>query len=58
MGFFSRSTSMMRYKTKGDIQSSFWDAVDSGVQSGLFRDIESPGELIGLGWTSIEDFSE
>lgn len=58
MGFFSRSTSMMRYKTKGDVQSSFWDAVDSGVQSGSFRDIESPGELIGLGWTSIEDFSE
>ena len=58
MGFFSRSTSMMRYKTRGDIQSSFWDAVDSGVKSGSFRDIESPGELIGLGWTSIEDFSE
>lgn len=58
MGFFSRSTSMMRYKTRGDIQNSFWDAVDSGVKSGSFRDIESPGELIGLGWTSIEDFSE
>ncbi len=58
MGFFSRSTSMMRYKTKGDIQSSFWDAVDAGVKAGSFRDIESPGELIGLGWTSIEDFSE
>lgn len=58
MGFFSRSTSMMRYKTKGEVASSFWEAVDSGVKSGSFREIDSPGELIGLGWTSIEDFSE
>ena len=58
MGFFSRSTSMMRYKTKGEVSSSFWEAVDAGVKSGAFREIDTPGELIGLGWTSIEDFSE
>lgn len=58
MGFFSRSTSMMRYKTKGDVSGSFWEAVDSGVKSGSFREIDSPGETIGSGWTSIEDFSE
>ncbi|MGD9819204.1 MAG: hypothetical protein AB7V04_10965 [Desulfomonilaceae bacterium] len=58
MGFFSRSTSMMRYKTKGEINVSFWEAVDSGIKSGSFREIDSPGELIGVGWTSIEDFSE
>lgn len=37
---------------------SFWEAVDSGIKSGSFREIDSPGELIGVGWTSIEDFSE
>lgn len=58
MGFFSRSTSMMRYKTKGEMIVSFWEAVDSGIKSGSFREIDSPGELIGVGWTSIEDFSE
>lgn len=58
MGFFSRSTSMMRYKTKGEMTSSFWEAIDSGVKSGSFREIDSPGETIGVGWTSIEDFSE
>ncbi len=58
MGFFSRSTSMMRYKTKGEMNVSFWEAVDSGIKSGSFREIDSPGELIGVGWTSIEDFSE
>ncbi len=58
MGFFSRSTSMMRYKTKGEVSGSFWEAVDSGVRSGSFSEVDSPGELVGLGWTSIEDFSE
>lgn len=58
MGFFSRSTSMMRYKTKGEVSGSFWEAVDSGVRSGSFSEVDSPGELIGLGWTAIEDFSE
>ncbi len=33
MGFASRSVSLMRYRVKGEMEGSFWDAVDSGIQN-------------------------
>lgn len=58
MGFTSRSVSMMRYRVKGEIEGSFWDAVDDGVRKGAFKSIDSPGDEVGMGWTSLEDFTE
>lgn len=58
MGFASRSVSMMRYRVRGEISGSFWDAVDEGVRKGAFREIESPGDELGMGWVSTEDFTD
>jgi DNA recombination-dependent growth factor C len=58
MGFASRSVSMMRYRVRGEIEGSFWDAVDEGVRKGAFREIDSPGDELGMGWVSIEDFTD
>jgi len=57
MGFLSRSCSLMRYRVRGETEGPFWDAVDHGVRAGAFRDVESAGDLVGLGWTSIHDFT-
>lgn len=57
MGFLSRSCSLMRYRVRGETDGPFWDAVDRGIRSGAFRDVESGGDLVGLGWTSIYDFT-
>jgi hypothetical protein len=58
MGFASRSVSIMRYRVKGEIQGSFWDTVHEGVKRNSFRTTDQPGELIGFGWTSIDDFDD
>ena len=56
MGFASRSVSVMRYRVKGNIDGSFWDSIHDGVKRGSFSRTDQPGELIGFGWTSIDDF--
>jgi DNA recombination-dependent growth factor C len=58
MGFTSRFASMIRYRVKGEIEGNFWDAIDAGVRKGAFRTVESPGDEIGMGWTSMEDFTD
>jgi len=58
MGFVSRSVSIMRYRVRGEIESSFWDVVDEGIRKYAFREVESSGDETGLGWTSVEDFSD
>jgi DNA recombination-dependent growth factor C len=58
MGFMSRSVSLMRYRVKGEVEGSFWDTVDRGVKKWAFQKIESPGEEVGAGWTSMEDFTD
>jgi DNA recombination-dependent growth factor C len=58
MGFASRSVSIMRYRVKGEIQGSFWDTVHEGIKRDSFRTTDQPGELIGFGWTSIDDFDD
>lgn len=58
MGFISRSVSMMRYRVKGEIEGAFWEAVDDGVRKYAFRSVDGPGDEVGIGWTSIEDFTD
>lgn len=58
MGFASRSVSMIRYRVRGRIEGSFWEAVDEGVKRGSFREVHSLGDVTAMGWTSIEDFDD
>jgi DNA recombination-dependent growth factor C len=58
MGFSSRSFSMLRYRVKGEPEGSFWDAVDTGIKKGAFKQIESDGDIIAMGWVSLEDFDD
>ena len=58
MGFASRSVSIMRYRVKGQLEGSFWDSIHEGVKRGSFRTTDQPGELIGCGWTGIDDFDD
>ena len=58
MGFSARSVSMVRYRIRGEIQGSFWDAVDEGIRRYAFREVEGPGDQVGMGWTSIDDFTD
>jgi DNA recombination-dependent growth factor C len=48
---------MMRYRVRGEIEGSFWDAVDEGVRKGAFKSVDSPGDEVGMGWTTMEDFT-
>lgn len=58
MGFLARSVSMMRYTVRGEIVGSFWDEIHEGVKRCAFKQIESPGEVVGMGWVSMEDFTD
>lgn len=58
MGFSARSVSMVRYRIRGEIQGSFWDAVDEGIRKYAFREVDGPGDQVGMGWTSIDDFTD
>lgn len=58
MGFASRSVSIMRYRVKGEVEGSFWDVVDEGVRRHAFREIVGPGDEVGMGWASVEDFTD
>jgi len=58
MGFISSTVSILRYRVRGEIEGSFWDVVDSAITNGAFREIETASDEIGIGWTSIEDFTD
>jgi DNA recombination-dependent growth factor C len=58
MGFASRSVSILRYRVRGEIEGSFWDTVHDGIRQGAFRVTDTPGDEIGIGWTSVEDFTD
>jgi DNA recombination-dependent growth factor C len=58
MGFKSRSVSILRYRVKGEVEGSFWDVVDAGIRRGAYREIESVGDEVGMGWTSMDDFTD
>ncbi len=57
MGFLSRTVSFMRYRVKGDVEGAFWESVREGIRKGAFKQVESSGDIIGIGWTSLEDFT-
>jgi DNA recombination-dependent growth factor C len=48
----------MRYRIQGIIEGSFWEYVDTGIRVGAFRAKEGPGDEIGSGWVSMQDFSD
>jgi hypothetical protein len=58
MGFASRSVSIIRYRVKSDDEAPSWDAVHEGVRRGAFKETESAGDIVAIGWTSIEDFTD
>ncbi len=58
MGFASRSVSIMRYRVRGAIEGSFWEAVDAGIKSGAFAEVQTAGDEVGMGWASIDDFTD
>ena len=58
MGFIASSVSIIRYRVRGEIEGSFWDVVDLGITNGAFREIETASDEIGIGWTSIDDFTD
>jgi DNA recombination-dependent growth factor C len=47
---------MLRYRVNGEPEGSFWDSVDQGVKNGAFRPVESDGDIVAMGWVSIDDF--
>ncbi|MBI4962860.1 MAG: recombination-associated protein RdgC [Desulfomonile tiedjei] len=57
MGLLSRSVSIMRYRVRGELAGSFWDSVDEGVRKGAFREIDTTGDEVGMGWVAMEDFA-
>jgi hypothetical protein len=58
MGFAARSVSLMRYRVRDEIDGPFWDAVDEGVRKGAFKEVDTAGDEIGMGWASIDDFTD
>jgi DNA recombination-dependent growth factor C len=48
----------MRYRVKGEIEGSFWEAVEAGVKGGAFREVQTSGDEVGMGWASIDDFTD
>jgi DNA recombination-dependent growth factor C len=58
MGFAARSVSIMRYRIRGEVEGPFWEAVEHGVKTGAFKEVQADGDLVGMGWTSVEDFTD
>ncbi len=58
MGFASRSVSMMRYFVRGELEGAFRESIEDGLKRGAFREVESSGDMVGMGWTSIDDFTD
>lgn len=58
MGFLARSVSLMRYRIKDEMEGSFWDSIHEGVRRGAFKEVEGGGDIVGFGWTSLDDFTD
>ncbi|MGB6065607.1 MAG: recombination-associated protein RdgC [Desulfomonilaceae bacterium] len=58
MGFGSRSVSMIRYRVRGEMDGSFWETVEAGVRRGAFQEVQTSGDEVGMGWVSIDDFTD
>jgi DNA recombination-dependent growth factor C len=48
----------MRYRIQGIVEGSFWEFVDNGIRVGAFKAKEGPGDEVGSGWVSMQDFSD
>jgi DNA recombination-dependent growth factor C len=58
MGFASRSVSVIRYRVKIEGEPPSWEVIHEGVRMGSFKEIESSGDIVAIGWTSVEDFTD
>jgi DNA recombination-dependent growth factor C len=58
MGFGSRTVSLIRYRVRGEIDGPFWEAVEDGLKRGAFKEVDSAADIIGMGWTSLDDFTD
>lgn len=58
MGLASRSVSIFRYRVRGEVEGPFWETVDEGVKGNSFRETQSSGEIVAMGWTSMNDFTD
>jgi hypothetical protein len=58
MGLMARSASIVRYRVRGEIEGPFWESVDEGIRRGAFKRGDSDGDEVGIGWTSIDDFTD
>ncbi|MEI8181746.1 MAG: recombination-associated protein RdgC [Desulfomonile sp.] len=58
MGFLSRSSPILRYEVRGNVEGSFWEVIDQGVRNGAFKTVESSSLEVGFGWVSIDDFTD
>jgi len=43
---------------KGVVETGFWDTIREGIANGAFRKKEGPGDEIGSGWVSLQDFDD
>jgi DNA recombination-dependent growth factor C len=58
MGLASRSVSIFRYRVRGDVEGPFWETVEEGIKGNAFRETQSSGDVVGMGWTSLNDFAD
>jgi DNA recombination-dependent growth factor C len=50
---------LTRYRVNGEIERAFSLAVEAGIQTHAFKQIDSPdGDIVGFGWVSQSDFSD
>ena len=57
MGIEARSLSLMRYRVKGEVEGNFWDAVDTGVRRGAFKQFEIRTDIAEAGWVAHDDLT-
>jgi hypothetical protein len=49
MGLMSRSVSIMRYRVKGEVEGSFWDAIEAGRRDSLpWKPVETVSIINGM----------
>ena len=58
MGLASSSVSIFRYRVRGEVEGPFWETVEEGVKGNAFGEAQSSGEIVAMGWTSINDFTD
>jgi hypothetical protein len=49
---------LIRYRVRGEIEGPFWERVEDGLKKGAFKEAESGADVVGMGWTSIDDFTD